>query len=832
MSTPDTLPPAPAEWENIAPELKALPQWVLWRFQGRGGKPTKVPYDARTGRPAKSDDPTTWAPYDVAVDVYRKARGKYDGIGFEFADGGPYAGLDFDNSIDPATGEHLPWAKELLPMLGGSYGEISPSGNGAKYITRDELPPDPHTGERSGKNVKGFGPDGTGGIECYSWGRFFAMTGRRPAWCSESVRESKGGVADIYLQLCEIQHAKAMSAPPESAAEVPADGVPVMVTAEMNARLLGKGYAQADIDAMTPQQAWDAASGPDALPVAPPPRQNLAGYFDRPGLPPSPKMSAVERCLAYCEKTPDSISGSGGHKSCFRWACECRRFGLNAEESRSVLERLSATKSGGEPWSPREIEHKIRSAEKFVPADQVGIRLRQDRPGWGGSNGTGYVGGALQRAAAEFSAGANGNGQHTTPAADATIGAAAGTPASGATPPVPAADPAPPALDIMFAGDLVDAYPYMRPFVISNILRQGETANIIAAPKMKKTYLVHDLALCVATGRTWLGLYDTDPGPVLLIDNELHPETLASRIKAIASARGIPRGEWSHALRVLPLRGRLIDLKALAPTFKKILKGSYRLIIVDALYRALPVDVDENSNGQITQVYNLLDAYADGTGASMITIHHASKGAQGSKSITDMGSGAGAQSRAVDAHIALREHQMKDVAVMDVAPRSTAPVPRRAFEWHYPTWHVIPEDKIDVDDLKPDRPTRKKAPATGTPGAAGAPESPPAEPWTVERFVADCITERPEVRDAIILRAEGIGMPTRLPPMMLKAAEAAGLIFRHPDPADKRVARYATKAPELFEPAPATSPPETPAASPSDVPKTAARSRRKRAKGA
>jgi len=30
--------------ENIPAELKALPQWLLWRLETRDGKPTKVPY--------------------------------------------------------------------------------------------------------------------------------------------------------------------------------------------------------------------------------------------------------------------------------------------------------------------------------------------------------------------------------------------------------------------------------------------------------------------------------------------------------------------------------------------------------------------------------------------------------------------------------------------------------------------------------------------------------------------------------------------------------------------------------------------------------------------
>jgi primase-polymerase (primpol)-like protein len=47
----------PLKTENIPEELKARPQWVVWRAVGE--KPDKVPYSAKTGRKASSTDLTT-----------------------------------------------------------------------------------------------------------------------------------------------------------------------------------------------------------------------------------------------------------------------------------------------------------------------------------------------------------------------------------------------------------------------------------------------------------------------------------------------------------------------------------------------------------------------------------------------------------------------------------------------------------------------------------------------------------------------------------------------------------------------------------------------------
>ena len=45
----------------IPSELKSRLQWVCWRYEERGGKPTKVPYSPRgAGKMARTTDPTTW----------------------------------------------------------------------------------------------------------------------------------------------------------------------------------------------------------------------------------------------------------------------------------------------------------------------------------------------------------------------------------------------------------------------------------------------------------------------------------------------------------------------------------------------------------------------------------------------------------------------------------------------------------------------------------------------------------------------------------------------------------------------------------------------------
>jgi hypothetical protein len=151
-------------------------------------------------------------------------------------------------------------------------------------------------------------------------------------------------------------------------------------------------------------------------------------------------------------------------------------------------------------------------------------------------------------------------------------------------------------------------------------------------------------------------------------------------------------------LEVWPLRGKLRSLIQLGDDFAKLEAGHFKVIILDAKYRFAMPGVSENDNAAETRIYNLLDEYAAHTAAAFVLVHHTSKGNQGEKRITDVGSGAGAQSRAADCHLVLREHELEDVAVLDAAVRSFAPVEPLALRWEFPLWR--PDSAVDVSQLK------------------------------------------------------------------------------------------------------------------------------------
>lgn len=237
-------------------------------------------------------------------------------------------------------------------------------------------------------------------------------------------------------------------------------------------------------------------------------------------------------------------------------------------------------------------------------------------------------------------------------------------------------------------GSLIDQNPTLRPVVIDGILRRGETANIIAAAKVGKSFLAGGLAWSIATGQHWL-THEVEQGRVLIIDNELHAETLASRLFRIAMDMQINVNEFENSIDVISLRGQNVDIHGIAGRIADIGPGDYSLVIIDALYRTLPEGTSENDNAMMMQIYNRLDHYAREWDCAVAVVHHASKGQQGDKSVTDVGSGAGSISRAADTHIVIRPHEEDGLSVLECVTRSFASPEPVSVRFEYPLWHAV-----------------------------------------------------------------------------------------------------------------------------------------------
>ena len=156
---------------GVPEELRNSNQWVCWRVETRDGKPTKAPVDPKNPSVhASSTNPATWGSFAQAVETAEAAG---YGIGFVL-DG--FVGIDIDHGVK--AGVPTPAAQRIVKHF-NSYTEISPSGNGVHIFLVGEWG---STGRRT-KLESGEG------LEVYTTGRFFTITGRHVSGTPPTVEE-------------------------------------------------------------------------------------------------------------------------------------------------------------------------------------------------------------------------------------------------------------------------------------------------------------------------------------------------------------------------------------------------------------------------------------------------------------------------------------------------------------------------------------------------------------------------------------------------------------------------------------------------------------------
>ncbi len=143
---------------NIPTEMKEYSNWVVWKYEQKDGRQTKIPYDPKGTRRASSTDPSTWASFDKASQACDNGS-RFDGVGFVFTEKDPYFGVDLDKCVRDGVIEE--WAQEIVDRF-NTYAEFTPSDTGIHIIGKGKLP---GTGIHAGK------------IELYDLGRYFTVTG-------------------------------------------------------------------------------------------------------------------------------------------------------------------------------------------------------------------------------------------------------------------------------------------------------------------------------------------------------------------------------------------------------------------------------------------------------------------------------------------------------------------------------------------------------------------------------------------------------------------------------------------------------------------------------
>lgn len=200
-------------------------------------------------------------------------------------------------------------------------------------------------------------------------------------------------------------------------------------------------------------------------------------------------------------------------------------------------------------------------------------------------------------------------------------------------------------------GDIFEDMPPLEPELIHGLLRVGHKMLVASESKAGKTFLLQELAVCMAEGLPWMG-FDMSRGKCLYLNFELAGPSFDHRFQSVYDAIAPERKHVSD-VTVLNLRGLAPRMEELATSIiDRYASAGLSAIIFDPIYKSF--GGDENSASDTAEYMGWIDSVAEGCKCSIVYCHHFSKGASGKyRNAADRASGSGVFSRDPDAIVTL-----------------------------------------------------------------------------------------------------------------------------------------------------------------------------------
>lgn len=157
----------------------------------------------------------------------------------------------------------------------------------------------------------------------------------------------------------------------------------------------------------------------------------------------------------------------------------------------------------------------------------------------------------------------------------------------------------------------------------------GTVGALVAPGATGKSFWALEAAMsiaCSVAGGDLVGLTPTHTGRVVYLAGEDPPSALVRRIHAIGQHLGhAARQAIAENLALEPIMGKRLNVMDEAHLRRVIeYSAGARLIVLDTLSRIHALD--ENSNGNMAHLVAVLEQIAATTGASVLYLHHVSKG--------------------------------------------------------------------------------------------------------------------------------------------------------------------------------------------------------------
>ena len=191
-------------------------------------------------------------------------------------------------------------------------------------------------------------------------------------------------------------------------------------------------------------------------------------------------------------------------------------------------------------------------------------------------------------------------------------------------------------------GEFLDCTPVPRTWILDNLLPLGIVGLLAAGGGTGKSFLLLQLAICIVTGRPFLGLSVNDPGAVLLLCAEDEREELHRRLWRIVGhmrdGEAFTTSDEEYMRERLFIASRvgednllttIIDGQAIRTdkverivlTAEQI--PALKLVALDPVSRFR--GGDENNNDHATRFVEAVESLRSRTGATVMMLHHMSK---------------------------------------------------------------------------------------------------------------------------------------------------------------------------------------------------------------
>ncbi|MBI3941527.1 MAG: AAA family ATPase [Chloroflexi bacterium] len=169
-------------------------------------------------------------------------------------------------------------------------------------------------------------------------------------------------------------------------------------------------------------------------------------------------------------------------------------------------------------------------------------------------------------------------------------------------------------------------------WIVDQLIQDAGVCLVVGSPGSKKTWLLLDLAVCVALGIDWLGK-PVKSCPVLLIDEESGPRRLMHRLGQVLRGHQAEPDVPVYCTSLAGFNlansrdygvGSIDAEKHTREIAGLIQQTGARLVIMDAL-ADIALGAEENSVREMHPVLSRLRRIADETQAAIVLIHHTGK---------------------------------------------------------------------------------------------------------------------------------------------------------------------------------------------------------------